>query len=113
MATCNAAGDSSVTVFRGGKAVTLPLLACPVCYLDLSVRGRKCTTKLGISTIGELVQRTGAELLTQKNFGELSLDFMRAQLAKRGLTLRGENLSDVVERLRRRRDALYHVQIAD
>ena len=58
--------------------------------LNLSVRARKCTTKLGITTIGDLVRRTAEDLLECKNFGVTSLNEVREKLAERGLKLRGE-----------------------
>lgn len=58
--------------------------------LSLSVRARKCTTKLGITTIGELVRRTAEDLMECKNFGVTSLNEVREKLAERGLRLRGE-----------------------
>ena len=62
----------------------------PVTELNLSVRARKCTTKLGITTIGELVRRTAEDLMECKNFGVTSLNEVRERLAERGLKLRGE-----------------------
>jgi DNA-directed RNA polymerase subunit alpha len=58
--------------------------------LNLSVRARKCTTKLGINSIGDLVRRTAEDLLECKNFGVTSLNEVREKLAERGLKLRGE-----------------------
>ncbi|NDC52976.1 MAG: RNA polymerase subunit alpha domain protein [Planctomycetia bacterium] len=58
--------------------------------LNLSVRARKCTTKLGIGTIGELVRRTAEDLMECKNFGVTSLNEVREKLAERGLKLRGD-----------------------
>jgi len=58
--------------------------------LNLSVRARKCTTKLGINTIGDLVRRTAEDLLECKNFGGTSLNEVREKLTERGLKLRGE-----------------------
>ena len=58
--------------------------------LNLSVRARKCTTKLGISTIAELVRRTAEDLMECKNFGVTSLNEVREKLAERGLKLRGD-----------------------
>jgi DNA-directed RNA polymerase subunit alpha len=62
----------------------------PISDLNLSVRARKCTTKLGISTIGDLVRRTAEDLLECKNFGVTSLNEVREKLSERGLRLRGE-----------------------
>jgi DNA-directed RNA polymerase subunit alpha len=62
----------------------------PLEELSLSVRARKCMTKLGIGTIGELVRRTAEDLMECKNFGVTSLNEVRERLADRGLRLRGE-----------------------
>ena len=62
----------------------------PIADLNLSVRARKCTTKLGITTIGDLVRRTADDLLECKNFGVTSLNEVRERLAERGLRLRGD-----------------------
>ena len=62
----------------------------PITELNLSVRARKCTTKLGITTIGDLVRRTGEDLMECKNFGVTSLNEVREKLAERGLKLRGD-----------------------
>jgi len=60
----------------------------PVAELELSVRSRKCLQRLGIATLGELMQRSEAELLAIKNFGQTSLTEIKRQLANFGLTLR-------------------------
>jgi len=60
----------------------------PVAELELSVRSRKCLQRLGIATVGELLQRSEAELLAIKNFGQTSLTEIKRQLATFGLTLR-------------------------
>ena len=41
----------------------------PVADLNLSVRARKAVSRLGIATIGELMNRTPDELLGIRNFG--------------------------------------------
>ena len=66
------------------------IYSLPITELNLSVRARKCTTKLGISTIGELVRRTGEDLMECKNFGVTSLNEVREKLTERGLKLRGD-----------------------
>jgi len=66
------------------------LLARPISDLSLSVRARKCMIRLGITTIGELIRRTGDELLECKNFGVTSLNEVREKLAQHGLRLRGD-----------------------
>jgi DNA-directed RNA polymerase subunit alpha len=65
-------------------------LATPVADLELSVRSRKCMTRLGIATVGELVTRTPDELLSAKNFGVTSLNEIRDKLAELGVKLRND-----------------------
>jgi DNA-directed RNA polymerase subunit alpha len=62
----------------------------PVADLNLSVRARKCMNRLGINTLGDLVQRTADELLESKNFGMTSLTEVRDKLRQYGLSLRGD-----------------------
>ena len=62
----------------------------PVSDLNLSVRARKCMNRLGINTLGELIQRTADELLESRNFGMTSLNEVREKLGQYGLTLRGD-----------------------
>jgi DNA-directed RNA polymerase subunit alpha len=64
------------------------LLNKPVDDLQLSVRSRKCLQKLNIRTIGDLTQKTDAELLGCKNFGVTSLNEIKRILANIGLSLR-------------------------
>jgi DNA-directed RNA polymerase subunit alpha len=66
------------------------LMSMPVVDLNLSVRSRKCMTRLGISTVGELLTRTPDELLSAKNFGVTSLNEIRAKLAEQNLRLRND-----------------------
>lgn len=66
------------------------MLARPVSDLNLSVRARKCMARLGITTLGELVQRTPDELLATKNFGVTSLNEIRQQLSEIALKLRND-----------------------
>jgi DNA-directed RNA polymerase subunit alpha len=66
------------------------LLERPISDLNLSVRARKCMVRLGLSTLGELIRKTGDDLLECKNFGVTSLNEVREKLAELGLKLRGE-----------------------
>jgi len=66
------------------------LLAKPVSELNLSVRARKCMARLGINTVGELIRKSGDELLECKNFGVTSLNEVREKLRALGLKLRGD-----------------------
>jgi len=64
------------------------LLNSSVDDLQLSVRSRKCLKKLNIRTLGELVQKTDAELLGCKNFGVTSLNEIKKAIGSLGLSLR-------------------------
>lgn len=66
------------------------LLDRPISDLNLSVRARKCMVRLGMTTIGELIRKTGDDLLECKNFGVTSLNEVREKLTQMGLKLRGE-----------------------
>lgn len=66
------------------------LLDRPISDLNLSVRARKCMVRLGLSTIGELMRRTGDDLLECKNFGVTSLNEVREKLTQVNLKLRGD-----------------------
>ena len=55
--------------------------------LELSVRANNCLRNANITTIGELVQRTEAELMKTKNFGKKSLQEIKDELARIGLSL--------------------------
>jgi DNA-directed RNA polymerase subunit alpha len=79
--------------FRPQQALTVEeqaVLGKPVSDLNLSVRARKCMNRLGINSLGELIQRSADELLESKNFGQTSLTEVREKLAQFGLTLRGD-----------------------
>ncbi len=66
------------------------ILNKPISDLNLSVRARKCMIRLGVVTIGDLLRRTGDELLECKNFGVTSLTEVREKLTVHGLRLRGD-----------------------
>jgi DNA-directed RNA polymerase subunit alpha len=66
------------------------LLDRPISDLNLSVRARKCMIRLGLNTVGELLRRTGDDLLECKNFGVTSLNEVREKLTLQGLKLRGD-----------------------
>ena len=66
------------------------LMGKGVAELNLSVRARKCMVRLGIATIGQLVQRTPDELLSSRNFGVTSLNEIRARLSDFGVKLRND-----------------------
>jgi DNA-directed RNA polymerase subunit alpha len=55
--------------------------------LELSVRSQNCLQNANIRTIGDLVQRTEAEMLKTKNFGRKSLKEIKEILSEMGLSL--------------------------
>ena len=55
--------------------------------LELSVRSYNCLKNANIQTIGELVQKTEAEMLKTKNFGRKSLNEIKEILNSMGLSL--------------------------
>ncbi|MDY0212010.1 MAG: DNA-directed RNA polymerase subunit alpha [Desulfuromonadaceae bacterium] len=55
--------------------------------LELSVRSANCLKNVEISLIGDLVQKTEAEMLKTQNFGRKSLNEIKDILAEMGLTL--------------------------
>jgi len=56
--------------------------------LELSVRSRRCMERLGIKTLGELLDQSEPELLAAPNFGQTSLNEVRQKLAELGLALK-------------------------
>ena len=66
------------------------ILDRPISDLNLSVRARKCMVRLRMNTIGELIRRTGDDLLESKNFGVTSLNEVREKLILFDLKLRGD-----------------------
>jgi DNA-directed RNA polymerase subunit alpha len=63
------------------------VLSIPVTDFELSVRSRNCLKKMNIRTLGDLLKTTEQELLSYKNFGETSLNEIKALLAQKGLRL--------------------------
>jgi len=55
--------------------------------IELSVRSANCLENADIKYIGELVQKTEAEMLRTKNFGRKSLNEIKEILAEMGLSL--------------------------
>ena len=61
--------------------------------MELSVRSYNCLKNANIRTIGELVQKSEAEMLKTKNFGRKSLNEIKEILSGMGLSL-GMKLDD-------------------
>ncbi len=75
--------------------------------LELSVRSANCLQNANITLIGELVQKTEAEMLKTKNFGRKSLKEIKEILSEMGLSLgmRIENWTQLLERWRSQQNA--------
>lgn len=63
------------------------VLEIPVTDFELSVRSRNCLERMNAKTLGDLTHVTEAELLSYKNFGETSLNEIKAMMASKGLRL--------------------------
>jgi DNA-directed RNA polymerase subunit alpha len=75
--------------------------------LELSVRSANCLQNANIHLIGELVQRSEAEMLKTKNFGRKSLKEIKEILAEMGLSLgmRIDNWPQMLERWKSQQNA--------
>ncbi len=63
------------------------VLDVPISDFELSVRARNCLRQMNIKTLGDLLRTSEAELLSYKNFGETSLNEIKAMLTQKGLKL--------------------------
>lgn len=64
------------------------LASTPLAEIEFSVRARRVLESMSVVTIGDLAQKSEAELLGQKNFGQTSLNEMRQRLTEFGLRFR-------------------------
>jgi DNA-directed RNA polymerase subunit alpha len=63
------------------------LLAMSVNEIELSVRAANCLNNANITTVGELAQKTEADMLKYRNFGKKSLNEIKDKLVSLGLNL--------------------------
>jgi DNA-directed RNA polymerase subunit alpha len=63
------------------------LLQKPIASLSLSVRASNCLEAAKIGTVGQLVEKTEAELLRYRSFGKTSLHEVQRKLEEMGLRL--------------------------
>lgn len=75
--------DDSVRPTRPASTI----LDMPIADFELSVRSRNCLKQMNIHTMRDLINTSEAELLSYKNFGETSLNEIKALLVSRGLSL--------------------------
>jgi DNA-directed RNA polymerase subunit alpha len=63
------------------------LLNMSVNEIELSVRAANCLNNANITTVGQLAQKTEAEMLKYRNFGKKSLNEIKDKLTQLGLAL--------------------------
>lgn len=82
------ASPMAVVAAPAAPVGNVDILSRSVSTIDFSVRSRKCLQRLGISTIGELISKSEAELLESRNFGSTSLTEIKEKLTELSLALR-------------------------
>jgi DNA-directed RNA polymerase subunit alpha len=70
-----------------GEEEVTGVLAQPIEDMDLTVRSYNCLKREGVTTVGELVQKSEEDLLEIRNFGQKSIDEVKAKLEELGLGL--------------------------
>lgn len=65
----------------------LKTLNMSVNEIELSVRAANCLNNANITTVGQLAQKSEAEMLKYRNFGKKSLNEIKAKLSELGLSL--------------------------
>jgi DNA-directed RNA polymerase subunit alpha len=67
------------------------VMEVPITDFELSVRSRNCLKRMNIRTLGDLTRVTEPQLLASKNFGETSLEEIKAIMGQKGLRI-GQSL---------------------
>lgn len=76
--------DTKVDLEREKMLKTLNM---SVNEIELSVRAANCLNNANITTVGQLAQKSEAEMLKYRNFGKKSLNEIKAKLSELGLGL--------------------------
>lgn len=63
-------------------------MSMPIEQLDLTVRSYNCLKREGVHTVGELLGRSEADLMDIRNFGQKSIDEVKAKLVSLGMSLK-------------------------
>lgn len=74
------------------------LLNMSVNEIELSVRAANCLNNANIATVGELAQKTEADMLKYRNFGKKSLTEIKEKLVSLGLSLGYKFDADLLEK---------------
>ncbi len=80
----------------------LELINKPITELELSVRSANCLEAASIKTIGDLIQKSEAQMLKYKNFGKKSLVEIQNILTGMGLQLG----MDVQDRMKKKKETV-------
>jgi DNA-directed RNA polymerase subunit alpha len=80
--------QASLAARRIAPDAPAELLNKPLSEIEFSGRSRKCLQRLNLMSVGDLIQKTEAELLSTKNFGQTSLTEIKQRLEDLGLSLR-------------------------
>jgi DNA-directed RNA polymerase subunit alpha len=84
-------GEGSAGLVLGpepGEDENAGILAKPIEDMELTVRSYNCLKREGVTSVGELVQKSEDDLLEIRNFGQKSIDEVKAKLEEMGLGLR-------------------------
>ncbi len=76
--------DEEISKRQGKDSEVLDI---PISDFELSVRSKNCLEKMNIRTLRDLTKVTEPDLLSFKNFGETSLNEIKAILVQKGLRL--------------------------
>lgn len=84
--------DSSMTMYYDEDSERVlekrnAIIDTPIGDFELSVRSRNCLKQMNIHTLGDLLRITEVQLMAYKNFGETSLNEIKALLTQKGLHL--------------------------
>ncbi len=79
------------------KSELKKLLAMSVNEIELSVRAANCLNNANITTVGELANKSEADMLKYRNFGKKSLNEIKDKLVEMGLGLGMAFDDDVLE----------------
>ena len=97
--------DEEVSKKQGKECEVLNI---PISDFELSVRSKNCLEKMDIRTLKDLTRITEADLLSFKNFGETSLNEIKAILSQKGLrlgqTLESYNEADLFSKIDKGQD---------
>lgn len=79
------------TIFgREAQAAGAREMQIPIEDLELPVRVLNCLHRGGINTVGQLIEKTEEDLLALRSFGARSIEDVKEQLKKRGLSLKAK-----------------------